>query len=162
MGLHANYKSNLEAAKVFEDFVYDQMYRLGVCIVRYGTLEYQRVGENRAGLEIKLDRKFRQTGNLFIETYERYNSTVDFKPAGCLSPDNSWWYAIGDYEGFYLFGKQMLARMNDHKNGNGGLHYKHVETETSKGFLLPVSDAGKYADRVINPEASTIPTTIRR
>lgn len=160
---HASYLANLEAAKVFEDFVYDQMYRIGVCIVRYGTVHYQcGVGENRAGLEIKLDRKFRQTENLFIELAEKsHESNAEWKPAGCLAQDNSWWYAIGDYQGFYLFGKQLLSRLHERKGAIGEDHYAHVETKTAKGFLLPIADADRYADKHVIPDPATVPDSVR-
>lgn len=104
--------------------------------------KYQKdIGENIQGFEIKMDLKFRHTGNIYIETHEKSNINVyQYSVSGIYRFDNTWIYVIGDYQGVYLMQKKVLQAME--KKG----HYKKVEngTLTSKGFLFPVTEANKY------------------
>ncbi len=97
-------------------------------------------GENPQGVEIKLDERFRQTGNLFIEYEERSNLASAWHNAGIVEPGRHVWaLAIGDYESVYVFGIRPLCYLF----AEGG--HKYVETATSKGFLLPLADAERHA-----------------
>ncbi len=95
-------------------------------------------GENLQGIEVKFDRKFRETGNLFIETSERSTPESQWHPSGILKEDNSWAYAIGDYEKLYVFAIKQLRIL--YKKGL----YKEVSTPTSEGFLLPLMTAENW------------------
>lgn len=150
-GLHPNYAANLEQAREFEDFVADVLYeRAGMVIHVYRSRRHQvAYGECRVGLEIKLDRKWRDTGNLFIETEERHNTSVPFKPAGING--GCWLYVIGDYVKFWLFAAAALRLMAEQP-----ALYRPVMNGTAKGFLLPIGEADRWAARifVFTPPAS--------
>jgi hypothetical protein len=133
---HADYQPNLEAAREFEDYVSDVLNdRLGLVVYVYRSRRYQSSkGESRCGLEIKFDRKFRDTGNLFIETAERWSEDVAMKPAGIYG--SNWLYAIGDYTTFWVFGTAILR-----------LHQEACEakkTDTAEGFVLALDKADKW------------------
>src|SRR5262245_52806726 len=110
MTLHSKYGSNLEEAKCFEDFVSDVLYGAGLPIHIYRSRHYQvSRGESRSGLEVKLDRSFRNTGNLYIETSERWNGVVSLRPAGIYG--KNWLYAIGDFYHFWIFATKVLQNL---------------------------------------------------
>lgn len=138
MTLHGKYASNNEAAREFQDYVGSLLWHQGMGVLIYTSPGYQiRHGETRGGiLEIKLDRRFRETGNLFIETEERHNVHVPFKPAGVHGRGR--FYVIGDYQTVFLFTRKQLRRHE--------ATCRKVETDTAKGFLLPVGTAHEEAE----------------
>lgn len=148
--LHPKYRKQLEEANKFEDFVTLKLYQVGVVIGLHKSMAYQRQGESRAGFEIKYDQKYQGTGNLFIETGERATATEGepLKPSGIHANDNSWIYVIGDYHKLWVFGCKTLGHLQP--------KYKSAETKadngvvTGKGFLMPVKDADKYAEKTIS------------
>ena len=143
------YGENLRNSLRFEDFVYSELLKDGIAVVRYGSKEYQSlVGENAAGFEVKLDRKMADTGNVFIETAERHNDSVEWKPSGICKSDNTWLYIIGNFDRFYVFGRRMLRRMYHWKTGDV-FRYERKETATARGFLVQCVDADCYAERII-------------
>lgn len=100
-------------------------------------------GENMLGAEIKRDGKFRQTGNLYIETAEKaHPDNPRYVPAGIQREDNSWLYVIGDEQTLFIFSTKYLRLLAG--------RYRVVETPTSIGFLLPVAEAEKYCLRRID------------
>jgi len=99
-------------------------------------------GENIAGWEIKFDRNFRNTNNLYIETGEKNWDAPHFTPSGIHKA--SWNYLIGDYQTIYVFTAKFLVA-SERK-------YEPVVTETSKGFLLPLSDAEEICQIRIDVE----------
>jgi len=104
------------------------------------------IGENLQGFEIKNDNLFRKTHNLYIEIAEKSNVKNEFYvSSGIFRHDNTWIYCIGDYDSCFLIQKKVLQAMQ--KMGK----YKTVENalKTSKGFLLPVSEAQIYFNEII-------------
>ena len=139
MTLHEAYRDNLEAANRFEDYVERKLYCKGLPVGVYRSLTFQKTyGESRAGIEIKYDLRFRETGNLFIEFAERHNKNVNMKPAGICG--KGWGFCIGDYHKIWLFSMTMLKLLHANRS-----KYRVVEHDTAKGFLLPVEDADKHA-----------------
>lgn len=143
----------MEDAIKFEDFVAHKLYDAGIPIGVHRSRSYQRYGESRAGFEIKHDMRRVETQNLFIETEERSTASVDtpLKPAGIYAEDNSWLYVIGDYHKLWIFANKTLRQL--HATGR----YKDSQTidkqsgvVTAKGFLLPVSDADRYAAKIMD------------
>lgn len=140
-----------EAAMEFQDFAMDCLLKyLGFLVQQYVSKPYQyKVGESRTGIEFKFDMKRAETGNLWIETGEKARPRDgDYWPSGIDKGDNTWLYVIGDYEVIYVFSVKTLRRYRDWgaskvRENNGG---------TSTGFLMPESDAAKYADTVIYPK----------
>lgn len=142
MTLHANYLSNLEQAKEFEDFVFDtMMHERRLVVGGYKSRHYQVLhGESVTGVEVKMDREFRNTGNLFIETMERSSVSDEWKPAGIYHDSDPWLLVIGDFSMFWVIAIQTLR--NIHETGV----CKEVEnrSETAKGFLLAVCKADRH------------------
>lgn len=141
MPLHANYESNLAEAQEFERFASDAMaHGLHILPVVYQSRHFQTTyGESMTGIEFKLDRKFRDSGNLFIETAETYHARVQKKPAGIYHETDPWLFVVGDFSTFWVFATRCLQRQKE--SGN----YREVVTPTSDGFLLPVTTADKIA-----------------
>jgi hypothetical protein len=139
------YKEMLNKGLHYQDFVIEQLYKIGLPIISYSSKEYQNmIGENKAGIEIKLDQKFRDTGNFYIEYAEKSNQNNQYYvDSGILRNDNTWLYLIGDYKTIYVFSKkQLILLLNSNK-------VKKVETKTSKGILLSKDVSQKYCIKEI-------------
>ena len=66
------YVKKLEEGLEFQDVATTALYQRGIVVVAYSSRRWQdERGENMLGAEIKRDGKFRQTGNLYIETAEK-------------------------------------------------------------------------------------------
>ncbi len=105
-------------------------------------------GESRGRVEIKFDRRLRDTGNLMIETRERRNSSgsSEWRDSGPYDAADPWFIAQGDEYTIWLFASSLLRLL--HKQPR----YQIVKTTTAEGFLLPLADADKYAIRRIDEE----------
>ena len=148
------YKEKLDKGLQYQDFVYEQLYNIGISTVVYSSKIYQfKIGENKAGIEIKFDDRMKDTGNIYFEVAEKSNANnKDFVPSGIFRSDNTWLYVIGDYSIIYVFPKKLLQHIynRQHYIKAGG---RLVEIKTSKGFVLPVV----YAEREVS--AKTINCT---
>ena len=131
------YVEKLGQGLEYQDFVMEKLYENGIPLISYSSKKYQVLkGENKAGIEIKNDQKFRTTGNFYIETDEKSNcNNKEYYPSGVFREDNTWLYILGDYEEIYVFSKKQLQLSYGNKS------YKRVTTPTSKGFLLPLDKA---------------------
>lgn len=133
---YSEYRSKMqEIGNEFEDFVAYQLAQHGIVFTNFKSRKFQyNVGENICGLEIKLDRKIGDTGNVYIETHEK--SSPD-RQAYVLSGinRNCWLYIIGDEEKFWVFGTKWL-RANQKNYPVVTNKYK-----TSRGFLIPIGEA---------------------
>ncbi len=140
------YEKQIEEARKYQDFVKHELYGRGIPLVFNDSKHYQYAeGENILGAEIKNDKMFRDTGNLYIEIAEKTEaSNKDYVKSGIYRDDNSWLYTIGDYKTIYIFGVKHLIIV--HSKGK----YREVTKDTSIGFLYPVEDAASIALRVIN------------
>lgn len=140
------YKQMLEKGLHYQDFVVEQLYKIGLPIVSYSSKEFQNlIGENKAGIEIKLDQNFRNTNNFYIEYEEKSNeNNQNFIKSGILRNDNSWLYLIGDYKTIYIFSKKQLILLLNSDT------LRKVETKTSRGILLPISLSEKYCIKIID------------
>ncbi len=146
------YAEKLEAGLEFQDFVMRRLHALGIVLQTIGSKSGQLKGENLLGLEIKFDRKRKETGNLYIETHEKSNAENRFWIcSGILRDDNSWLYGIGDRECFWIFGKKHLRtvyqRLESNKLTIDGVRV--VSNPTSKGFLIPSVLAGDWAQKTV-------------
>ena len=140
--------NKLEEAQEFEDFVYNLLYHEGIPVVGFNSKKYQFArGENMAGIEIKHDKKYEKTGNLYIETAEkRYPGNPEYAPSGINRGDNSWLYLIGDYNIIYIFPVKYLKRWE------GG--FRAVEITTSRGYLMPENIAIQRSIKILKPNNS--------
>lgn len=158
---HATYNDNLREAIRFEDFVAHEMSLSGITFARFSSPEYQTlIGENSAGIEIKLDRQWKKYGRVFIETSERHNEFVEWKPSGPFKADNTWLMAVGDYEKFWIFGAKFLRRTYDRFVTAEKPRYRSLETSTARGFSIPLKEADDFAELVITPR--TVPPDFSR
>lgn len=134
--MEAKYKDDFNAAMEYQDFLQDELMKRGMVLGCYGSKKYQfERGESASGIEVKLDRNFSRTGNLYIEIAELSRSEGRFIPAGIYREDESWLYLIGDYSEAFLFGKKHLQINREKRN------YREVETNDSRGYLYPIEDA---------------------
>lgn len=142
------YSENLNGALEFQDFVMDQLYENGIPVTNYSSKKYQLTkGENKAGIEIKFDKKLETTGNLWIELSEKSNpQNVNYVPSGIYR--DSWLFVIGNFNELYIFPQNLLKMI--------AKKYPILEngTKTSIGFLLPRTDAQKYAAKIIRPKGN--------
>ena len=138
----AYYQEKLEQGLQFQDHVTDVLYEQGMVVVTYVSKARGLKAENKLGVEIKRDAKFRETGNLFIEVAEKsHPSNPLFVSSGIYRKDNSWLYAIGDEQTLWIFSKKILVLLIEAKPPR----YQRREIPTSRGYLLPLSDGDKYA-----------------
>lgn len=147
------YRTKLNGAKLYQDFVVDAAWNLlGLAIVQYASETYQRaVGESRTGVEIKFDEKLGKTGNVWIEIAEKARPRDGpYVPSGIYRTDNSWLYAIGNYDTIFIFAKNDLRLL--HKSGRWTI--RENNTQTSEGFLLSRDEAQRYAAAVLTPNAA--------
>ena len=138
------YQSKLEQGLEFQDVVTEALYQRGIVVVAYSSRRYQiEKGENMLGAEIKRDGKFRETGQLYIETAEKsHPDKPSFTPSGIYRKDNSWLYVIGDEKTVYIFSTKYLRLL--------GKRYHKIEKPTSQGFVMPLPEAEKYCIRKID------------
>lgn len=139
------YAEKLQQGLEFQDFVTDILFNeLFIPLSTYQSKKYQLKGENKQGIEIKFDDRYKETGNLYIELSEKSNANnINYINSGINRDDNTWLYIIGDYSILYIFGKTILKGM--YLSGK----YKEVNIPTSNGFLIPRADAEKYALKII-------------
>ncbi len=137
--------SSFESGLQFQDFVIDLLIReLGLAVSSYSSKRWQiEQGESRQGVEIKLDRRILETGNVSIEVGEKGKaSNWQFVPSGILRYDNTWLYIQGNPEIVFIFPKAFLIQL--YKTGR----YRVDELPTIRRFLMPFKDAEKYAAKV--------------
>ena len=138
-----DFENDLAAGLAFEPFVVQAFADRGLHFaVNQGARAQAEHGESDAGIEIKLDRLFRRTGNLFIETFERRIDSGEYASAwrgtGPYDEHEPWLLVIGDTSEFWTFTCSKLREVE----GRCVLQ----KTPTAHGFLLPIAtDAGANA-----------------
>jgi hypothetical protein len=148
MAYSSKYLENLKEGKEFEEYCYrwlefEKRTRIESC----KDLQTQvQVGENWFGIEFKLDKNFRRTGNLYIEIKERSAVHLRYTEAGIYRNDNTFLYAIGDKQTLYVFDKQRLRAYHEWSESHSSIsRHKQIENHmrTSIGWLLPIADVIK-------------------
>lgn len=154
---HEYRAAQIRDGMLFQDFVVDLAYQHGLVIAQYASREYQMsVGESRTGVEIKHDKRMKETGNLCIETAEKaIPRPGPYAPSGIMRMDH-WLYAIGDYDTVFFLPSNILRALA------GIEKYRKYETPTSQGFLLPVENGRKYAAFVLTPSAGSMVSDLVR
>ena len=142
------YKDQLERGLLYQDFVYEILSRYGINTVAYSSrLFQQKLGENKAGIEIKFDDKYATTGNLYLEIAEKSNpANPRFIESGIYRDCSE--YVIGNYDIIFRLATSVLRLM--HRAGK----LRSVEIPTSKGVLLPGAEAERVAIAVYRPSCS--------
>lgn len=137
-----SYESGLE----FQDFVADLLRdELGLVITNYQSQRFQfGMGENKQGIEIKLDRDILRTSNVSIEVAEKARADNPYYvPSGIYRNDNSWLYIQGNWDIVFIFAKNVLRLV--HKTRR----YPTDTLPTLQRFLLPLGEAKRYAAKVL-------------
>lgn len=131
------YERQLQEGLEFQDYVSEILYNNGIIIRSFLSKKYSEKGENKFGIEIKYDKKFVKTGNLYLEYSEKKNSNnKKYIPSGISKFEDSWLYCIGNYDVFYIFGTHDLYIRRD--------EFMYKETPTSIGYLMKTEQAEKY------------------
>jgi hypothetical protein len=146
-----DYRQKLEESRIFQDKITILFHKKLHIPLNFFCSEVaqMQMGENYSGIEIKNDKKFRTTGNLYIEIAEKSDAqNTNFVDSGIYRKDNSWAFAIGDEQTMYLFLKKVLVKLCE-ENG-----YTKVIKPTSIGFLLPVVEAEKWAVKITGTNVS--------
>ena len=133
------YAENFRLGLEYQDFVFEQLRHMDgmpIFLGAYASQKYQNErGESPSGIEIKYDRKFRQTGNLYIEVAEKSDAQLpNYTLSGVMREDNSWLYLIGDYDEAFIFPKVLLRVLCRRDNSE----IKYCELPTSQGYLFPL------------------------
>lgn len=137
-----------EEALEFQDFVTDLLLKeLGLVISNYSSKYWQyNFGENRQGIEIKLDKRILETNNVSIEVAEKSRADIQqWTPSGIMREDNTWLYVQGNYEIVFIFGKSFIRQLYLAKYADKVWEPK----KTIRTFLLPIQVANKYALKVL-------------
>jgi len=135
----------------FQDFIADLfMKEIGISITSYSSRKWQfSSGENRQGIEIKMDRRMTDTGNVSIEVAEKSRADMpNWTPSGIMRQDNTWLYVQGNYKTVIVFGKATLKLFYEK-------YYKDKVWEpnkTIKTFLMPIAEARRIALKVFDLE----------
>ena len=151
-----DFQIDLKAGHEYEDFVAEQLWNHRWPIYVYRSRKWQwKSGESVNGIEIKLDRKFRKSGNLFIETAERRTTdgTSRWRPSGIYCEHNPRILAIGDYQTIYLLGVRWLRHGCE-------AALKEIERNTFKGYILKLAYAENSAIDIIEIPAPESPEVV--
>lgn len=143
---NSGHKNSFEVGNEFQDFVCIELAKDGIILQNINSKKFQfETGENLQGFEIKYDARCtgdnntKPTFRLSIEIAEKSNeSNISYIPSGIYRSDNSWLYIQGNYNGFWIFPKNILKFLHKTKR------YKEGEGSTIKKFYLPIDDADKY------------------
>lgn len=138
------YQRDLAIGLAYEEHVYAVFRALGEVLHPCRTIVEQcSVGENRERCEIKKDQRFRETGNLFVETDERPDVRSRWARAGIYHYAQPRWFAIGDERTIRLFVAATLRALLPPALGDVFCGFRKAITPTAAGYLLPVRAADR-------------------
>jgi hypothetical protein len=87
-------------------------------------------------VEVKRDRRWSQTGNLYIETHCWYNSHNEWKTSGILVSKADYWAFVLNETVLMLPTKKVIEACLDY-----GIHAQcKIEPNPSRGYLVKVVD----------------------
>lgn len=139
------YKTNFEKGLLYQDYLVKMLAPMGIIIMPFSSKFSQfTTGESFSRHEIKFDDRMSSTGNIYIEVGEKTSSSLEnYTPSGILRDDNTLFFLIGNYQTLFFFSKKILKLL---VMGSKKSQWAYVETPTSQGYLLPITEAAKYAD----------------
>jgi hypothetical protein len=129
------YAEQLALAEAWERYIVARLRREGIPAERHTTKEAQiGLGDMRIGpdhVELKLDQKFVETGNLFIEVNEKRRPEQEhWTASGIFASSCARWYGVGDYRDWFLFERVALRQLVRPER------IITIKRATSQGFLL--------------------------
>jgi hypothetical protein len=124
----------------YQDWICDRLYKEENIILQYTTSQRAQFhSETRQGIEIKQDKIFSRTGNLYL-VFKIKDKSGNWCNSGFLKDDNTWLIIIGDYnECFYFFKsslKELRRLLLAGKIEEDGIRI--VENERSQGLVIPI------------------------
>ena len=127
----------------FESYIMDWFSNEKRINLSHYTLLNEQIykGENRQGIEIKNDQRFKETGNLFISIARDYGY---IKYESGIYKDQSWLYVIGCEDEFYVFSIKHLKQYYEHNKPRLFDGFTSSKNGIEKGFLL----SKKQAERI--------------
>ncbi len=138
---HSDYFINqLEESHAFEVFIDYEFKNQGIDIGLYYGRDSQYSGESEAGIEIKYDKRSRETRNFYIEYQERMWNDGPWVDSGILKEDNSRFFLYGTMAGYVIFERETLLdyyeRLMAGERIPGIILVREQQHQTSKGFIL--------------------------
>lgn len=139
------YIRNLTDSHRFEVYAESEFLKYGLDIgLFYGRNEQYEMGETRAGIEIKCDKRSVETGNYYFEYQERLNPSLDWTNSGILKNDNTRYYFYGVIGNYSIFPRSAIWEYYRRLVLDGeqirGCSIKEIRRGTSKGFVVPISE----------------------
>jgi hypothetical protein len=137
--------NSFESGLEFQDFVAELLLKeTGIPLMNYSSRKYQfNIGENRQGIEIKLDRNMGENVSIEVAEKSRASRTV-WTNSGIFRSDNSWLYIQGNYKKVIVFGVTTLRLAYTRH-----FHDKvWTPRPTIKTFLMPMSYAEMIALKI--------------
>lgn len=134
------------SGRAFEEHVEALLARYGIALGIYRTeREQYEIGESASGIEVKHDRGYARTGNLYIEIAESRHPEMPLVASGIYRRNNTTTWAIGDYQTLFLLPQRLLIEVHESRA------HREVwnDSRTSRGYLLPGSVARSMALRII-------------
>ncbi len=136
------YIRNLEDSHRFEVYAESIFLKYGLDIgLYYGRAEQYDMGETRAGIEIKCDKRSVETGNYYFEYQERLNTRLDWTDSGILKDDNTRYYFYGVVGDYNIFSRDAIWEYYRRLvlNGeriDGCRNIGSIPRGTSRGFIV--------------------------
>ena len=152
---HDKYWPQLEEAKQYQDFIVNVLWdRFGLVFCQYTSEYYQaRVGESKNGIEVKYQKAFTRSGNLWIEVEQKMHpDNHQYRAASIYNDDNAWLFVTGDYATVMIFAKKTLQLLYESKK----FEVSENNQKTSRGFLLHPKHWRRYAAKIIYLNKSAI------
>lgn len=127
-------------AEQFQDYVRKTLWETGIPVEFYQSRKFQlKYGEGPSGIEVKLDRKWRDTGNFYIEISSKRMNGVgegEYFPSGIYRDPLIWLWALGDEGEFFLIQKTILQLLHRSRRYQERECKRDGDVPT-RGFLLP-------------------------
>jgi len=140
------YQAMLEESEEYMDWLCQRLMRYGIVLQNMCSKKGQLKCENLLGLEIKYQKAYKATRNIWIEVREKKNlGIVDFVISGIYKCDNSWLLGCGDYQEFFLFTKKHLQRFHASLPPE---RTRLNNKNTGMGFLMSRSEAMEECERM--------------
>jgi hypothetical protein len=152
------FRRDIEEGEEFQDFVKRKLWGAGIAVEFYSSRKFQASdGEGPSGVEVKKDRRFRDTGNLYIETEHCIRG--EWLPSGINRNPAMWLMAIGDEEEFFLIQKTLLQAIE--QNGRyRSRETRHTGDVPTRGFLFPVEEMRRLAAKVFKSQPEQFPAEV--